>query len=105
GARRNVSSAAQLAMDPRDAFDLAFGRETLVKAFVAEGPDLLAQGESRSRQRSTRPSSGSASREAKSAQTRIMALSVTGLVAMKAGLPQASRQTSAAALRKSRTIE
>src|SRR5438067_1945802 len=44
GARRNVSSAAQLAMDPRDPFDLALGRETLVKAFVAEGPNLLAPG-------------------------------------------------------------
>src|SRR5947207_1489373 len=39
-----IGKAPQLTMDAGDTLDLAFGRKTLVKAFVTEGPDLLGPG-------------------------------------------------------------
>ena len=79
----DAGEAPELAVDARDAFDLALGREALVETFV---PERLAspasRRASRRSQRFCRPSTGSASTCARSAQTRSIALMVTGLVTM-----------------------
>ena len=80
-------------MDARNPLHLSLGGKAFVKTFIAELARLLSPGASRSTHRAVRFSSGSASCAAKSAQTRTMALSVTGLVIMQPGSPHASPQT------------
>jgi hypothetical protein len=69
-------------VDARDAFDLALGGEAFVEALVLERLDLRRPGRQPALPALLAPSTGSASTCARSAQTRSIALIVTGLVTM-----------------------